>query len=114
MSKTAITPLEAVSDLTEIFIKHMEEFARDQDKAWTALSCLNSHFGGPQEPVEPLYKNDQPRESEQVGGAVCPKCGSELVERANRQTGAIFLGCKSYPACKYSGSLFELRTRSVE
>ena len=35
----------------------------------------------------------------------CPKCGSNLVERTARKgpnTGKKFLGCESYPKCKYT------------
>lgn len=31
---------------------------------------------------------------------VCPKCAGPLVERRNRRTGELFLGCKAYPACR--------------
>ena len=33
---------------------------------------------------------------------VCPRCGSDLVERTVKDTGSIFLGCSSYPKCKFS------------
>ena len=36
---------------------------------------------------------------------VCPRCGSDLVERTVKQgsrTGNRFLGCSSYPKCKFS------------
>ena len=33
---------------------------------------------------------------------VCPRCGSDLVERTVKDTGTIFLGCSSYPKCKFS------------
>lgn len=32
----------------------------------------------------------------------CPRCGSSMVERRNRQTGATFLGCSRFPACRGS------------
>lgn len=32
--------------------------------------------------------------------ARCPKCGSPMVERANRKTGDEFLGCSRYPKCR--------------
>lgn len=35
----------------------------------------------------------------------CPSCGDELVERRSkkgRNAGAIFLGCKSFPRCRYT------------
>lgn len=30
----------------------------------------------------------------------CPKCDSPMVRRTARQTGAVFLGCSRYPACR--------------
>jgi restriction system protein len=30
----------------------------------------------------------------------CPRCGAELVERTNRQSGDKFLACNRYPSCK--------------
>ncbi len=33
---------------------------------------------------------------------ICPKCGSELVERTVKQTGFQFLGCSNYPNCRFS------------
>ncbi|MBV9172615.1 MAG: restriction endonuclease [Chloroflexi bacterium] len=35
----------------------------------------------------------------------CPRCESVLIERRNRHTGEAFLGCPSYPECKYTRSL---------
>ena len=34
---------------------------------------------------------------------VCPKCGAALVERHGRY--GIFLGCSSYPKCKFTVNL---------
>jgi restriction system protein len=31
---------------------------------------------------------------------VCPKCGSDMVQRSNRQTKDHFWGCTKYPACR--------------
>lgn len=33
---------------------------------------------------------------------VCPKCGSDLVERTVKETGSKFLGCSGYPKCRFS------------
>jgi restriction system protein len=30
----------------------------------------------------------------------CPRCGSKLIERTNRQTGQTFYGCSRYPKCR--------------
>jgi restriction system protein len=35
----------------------------------------------------------------------CPKCASGLVERRNRRTGEVFLGCSCYPACRHTQPL---------
>ena len=35
-------------------------------------------------------------------GRKCPKCGSELVYRFARKSGAKFIGCSNYPNCKYA------------
>ncbi|MEN9752025.1 MAG: hypothetical protein RLZZ600_1072 [Actinomycetota bacterium] len=35
----------------------------------------------------------------------CPRCGSGLVRRTNRADGSEFLGCLSFPRCKYTKSL---------
>jgi restriction system protein len=32
--------------------------------------------------------------------ATCPLCGSPLVERTNRRTGELFLGCSQFPRCR--------------
>ena len=30
----------------------------------------------------------------------CPRCGTQMVERKNRQTGSVFWGCPMYPKCR--------------
>lgn len=30
----------------------------------------------------------------------CQRCGAAMVERRNRQTGAVFMGCSRFPACR--------------
>jgi len=40
-----------------------------------------------------------------TSNTVCPKCGSDLVERTVKQgprTGSKFLGCSSYPKCRFT------------
>jgi len=32
----------------------------------------------------------------------CPRCGQSLVKKTNKYTGQEFMGCKGFPACKYS------------
>jgi ssDNA-binding Zn-finger/Zn-ribbon topoisomerase 1 len=32
--------------------------------------------------------------------AVCPRCGSAMVERTNRESGEPFLGCTRFPECR--------------
>jgi len=38
----------------------------------------------------------------------CPRCGSELVERKNKNTGEAFIGCSSFPKCRYTAKNKEL------
>ncbi|MFA5313975.1 MAG: DNA topoisomerase, partial [Methanomassiliicoccales archaeon] len=43
-------------------------------------------------------------------GRTCPECEKhnrkgELVERANKKDGSVFIGCTAYPRCKYSESV---------
>lgn len=38
--------------------------------------------------------------SDPVSQASCPKCGGEMVKRANRKTGDQFLGCAKFPKCR--------------
>lgn len=35
----------------------------------------------------------------------CPRCNSALVERKNKRTGELFLGCSKYPACRHTQPL---------
>ena len=35
-------------------------------------------------------------------GAICPKCGGELVERKARKSGKLFYGCANYPTCDFA------------
>ncbi len=35
---------------------------------------------------------------------ICPRCDSGLVARKNRKTGEDFIGCSSYPKCRYIGN----------
>ncbi|HET9111215.1 MAG TPA: type I DNA topoisomerase [Ktedonobacterales bacterium] len=34
-------------------------------------------------------------------GALCPKCGGDLVERRGKKTGKVFYGCANYPTCDF-------------
>jgi hypothetical protein len=38
----------------------------------------------------------------QEAARTCPWCGSALVERANKKTGEIFMGCTAFPKCRYT------------
>jgi DNA topoisomerase-1 len=35
-------------------------------------------------------------------GAVCPKCGGDLVERKSRKSAKLFYGCANYPTCDFA------------
>jgi DNA topoisomerase-1 len=34
-------------------------------------------------------------------GAICPKCGGDIVERRSRGRGRSFYGCSKYPECDF-------------
>jgi ssDNA-binding Zn-finger/Zn-ribbon topoisomerase 1 len=38
-------------------------------------------------------------------GNRCPRCNANLVERVNKSTGIHFVGCSSWPDCRYSASI---------
>lgn len=44
----------------------------------------------------------------------CPKCGKELVERVNKKTGEIFMGCTGFPVCKFSKSVVPIVSNQVK
>lgn len=43
----------------------------------------------------------------------CPKCGSKLVVRKNRKNGNEFLGCGSFPKCKFTCSMDHFDDSSI-
>lgn len=56
------------------------------------------HSRGAPPPV-PAYASvsDRPDRSPRPKG--CPQCGAKMVEREQRSTGEVFLGCSKYPQC---------------
>lgn len=40
------------------------------------------------------------RPSDSVSPILCPKCGGEMLQRANRKTGDPFWGCRRFPKCR--------------
>lgn len=50
---------------------------------------------------EPPPIEEQPKE-EPTQTAKCPKCGNDVVERKNKNTGEVFYGCKAFPKCRYT------------
>lgn len=48
---------------------------------------------------QPLVEGDSPSEAVV---SMCPRCGSQLVERQSRKTGDRFLGCANYPSCHHT------------
>lgn len=45
--------------------------------------------------------------ADSTGAPTCPKCGSTLVARRNRNTREAFWGCSKYPACRHTQPLVE-------
>ncbi|RZZ83792.1 restriction endonuclease [Pseudoxanthomonas winnipegensis] len=46
---------------------------------------------------------EAPTAAARVEASVCQRCGSDLVQRTNRQTGENFLGCSQFPKCRGTG-----------
>jgi len=62
----------------------------------------------PQTQLSPQEKQaHRQRVADIAEGRVCPFCGSLLVLRTARDTGNQFMGCGSFPACKYTAKLRE-------
>lgn len=49
---------------------------------------------------EKLRLEKKPSNNDTDSGRICPKCGSELVERSGKF--GKFMGCAGYPVCKYT------------
>lgn len=76
-------------------VKHVKEIVKDkaQGKQTTAVVTTEttitseSTAGVLPDTVKPLF----------------PRCNGQLLSRKNRKTGEAFLGCSSYPKCRYIG-----------
>lgn len=64
---------------------------------------LNPQPQRPEPKISPSASTTSVPDLKSVDGhSHCPKCGSVLVERRNRQTGETFLGCSQYPKCHFT------------
>jgi len=82
------------------YIQQFEDTVLSNDEVERICSLLISNEGkiSKQEHLQSLHDRH-------TSDTVCPSCGSDLVERTVKQgsrTGNRFLGCSSYPKCKFS------------
>ena len=79
------------------YIKQFQDTVLSNDEIERICNLLISNEGNisNQEHLQSLHDRH-------TSDTVCPRCGSDLVERTVKDTGSIFLGCSSYPKCKYS------------
>jgi hypothetical protein len=57
------------------------------------LEAIRIEYGG---------EDSDNKNSSQVNGGTCPRCGSPLVWRKARKTGESYRGCTNYRACRYN------------
>ena len=79
------------------YIKQFQDTVLSNDEIERICNLLISNEGNisNQEHLQSLHDRH-------TSDTVCPRCGSDLVERIVKDTGSIFLGCSSYPKCKFS------------
>ena len=79
------------------YIKQFQDTVLSNDEIERICNLLISNEGNisNQEHLQSLHDRH-------TSDTVCPRCGSDLVERTVKDTGSIFLGCSSYPKCKFS------------
>ena len=79
------------------YIKQFQNTVLSNDEIERICNLLISNEGNisNQEHLQSLHDRH-------TSDTVCPRCGSDLVERTVKDIGSIFLGCSSYPKCKFS------------
>lgn len=79
------------------YIKQFNEIVLSNDEVERICNLLINNEGNisKQEHLQSLNER-------LTSNTTCPKCGSDLVERMVKETGSTFLGCSSYPKCKFS------------
>ncbi|MEM6634721.1 MAG: NERD domain-containing protein [Pseudomonadota bacterium] len=60
----------------------------------------NEHLHNLQNKAVAKKTSSPPKRLVAADTASCPRCGSEMVKRANRKTGEAFWGCAKFPKCR--------------
>lgn len=96
----------AIIVTTGDFTSEARAFARGKPIELVTGSELLALVHGIQRVAEPTPVSEQVVPSSVADAVVtCPKCASTMVRRTARQTGAVFLGCTRYPACRGTRAL---------
>ena len=86
---------EIIDETIEDTFKEIKVLSNDEIERICNLLISNEGKISNQEHLQSLHDRH-------TSDTVCPRCGSDLVERTVKDTGSIFLGCSSYPKCKFS------------
>ncbi|HFC93178.1 MAG TPA: NERD domain-containing protein [Leucothrix mucor] len=84
------------------YIKKHKNRELSQESINDIVRTLNNHVSGNKITKRDHVKSLKARHSSTT---ICPKCGSNLVERTARKgpnAGKKFLGCEGFPKCKYT------------
>lgn len=87
------------------YVRTFEARTLSPDETSRAISTLEGHLSGSSQTTRDHVRSLRER---YASTTVCPKCGSDLVQRtakAGPNLGSTFLGCTSYPRCKFTKSI---------
>jgi len=99
-----------MGDMTDYTLEQAEEFEDlCSDFRSGHMTVLEAHeegivddFGGDFGKPYPYYSLKGTCVKSRPEGSSCPRCNSPLVTRSNKKTQKNFLGCSSFPECKFS------------
>ncbi|WP_425080370.1 NERD domain-containing protein [Ruegeria arenilitoris] len=99
-----IMPSNVVWSIRELvrYINSFDQVLLNEDELSSISIQLSEGALSPSRKTHRSHLNHVKAQSGQLGAskAKCPRCGSEMVERTNRNSQNRFLGCSMYPKCK--------------
>ena len=105
MSKGWIYGSESQSSWTQVIYKSKYSFQNPLRQTHRHKKVLSKYLGINELHIQSLHNRH-------TSETVCPSCGSDLLKRTVKQgarQGSQFLGCSSFPRCRYTK---ELESRS--